>query len=150
MSTAGRPWLFDTNVYVATMREGLGGRTFARLTASAPRTFLSSVVSAELQAGARDAVGRRAVLQLTRRFARLGRIVVPTAASWDAAGDVMALILRRDPGLRAKVRGLWNDVLIALSARQIGATLVTADAEDYTLLRRHLRFSLEVVPPAAN
>jgi predicted nucleic acid-binding protein len=145
-----RPWLFDTNVYVATLREGLAGATFARLAQSAPRTFLSAVVSAELHAGARDAAARRAVLRLTRRFARLRRVVVPTAASWDAAGDVMALVLRRNPGLRTRVRGLWNDALIALSARQIGATLVTADAEDYTLLHGHLHFRLEVVPGIRN
>jgi predicted nucleic acid-binding protein len=146
MSTATRPWLFDTNVYVAALREGLGGHTFARLVESAPRTYLSAVVSAELHAGARDQAGRRAVLGLGRRFARLGRIVVPTATSWDAAGDVMAMIVRRAPGLRSKIRGLWNDALIALSARQIGATLVTADVEDYTLIRSYVRFSFEAAP----
>jgi predicted nucleic acid-binding protein len=151
MSTAkSRLWLFDTNIYVAALREGLGGPTFDRLTESAPRTYLAAVVSAELYAGARDRAGRRAVVKLSKRFARMGRIVVPTAASWDAAGEVMARIAREDPGVRSQVRALWNDALIAFCARQVGATVVTADTHDYTLLRKHVRFGLEVTTGARN
>ena len=35
----------------------------------------------------------------------------------------------------------WNDLLIALCARQVGATLVTQDAQDVELLRRYVRFA---------
>lgn len=140
----GARWMvFDTNVYVTALREGLGGATVRRLEDASPRTFLASVVSAELRAGALDAAGRRAVIELVHRFERLGRVVVPTAASWNDAGDVLARIARRDPGFRTRLRGLWNDALIALSARQVGATLVTANLDDFELLRRHVHFDLE-------
>lgn len=135
--------VFDTNIYVAALREGLSGASFGRLEEAAPRTFLASVVSAELRAGALDDAGRRTVIELVRRFERLGRVVVPTAGSWNDAGDVLAKIARREPGFRTKVRGLWNDALIALSARQIGATLVTENLDDFGLLRRYVRFELE-------
>lgn len=147
MSTRTEPYIFDSNVYVRALREGLAGPTFARLAEASPRTFLAAVVSAELHAGARDAIGRRAVAALTRRFAGLGRVVVPTAASWEAAGDLMAAIVRDEPAFRTRVRGLWNDTLIAMSARQIGATVVTGDAGDYRLLQRHVRFRLEMTAP---
>jgi predicted nucleic acid-binding protein len=140
--------VFDTNVYVAALREGLGGASFGRLEESAPRTFLASVVSAELRAGARDEVGRRTVGELVTRFARLGRVVVPTDGSWNDAGDILAQVARREPGLRTKVRGLWNDTLIALSVRQIGATLITENLRDFRLLRRYVRFELEAAPGA--
>jgi predicted nucleic acid-binding protein len=140
--------VFDTNVYVAALREGLAGASFARLVEAAPRTFLSSVVSAELRAGALDDAGRKAVVDLVRRFERLRRVVVPTAGSWNDAGDVLARIARREPGFRTKVRGLWNDALIALSARQIGATLVTENVRDFGLLRRYVRFQLDAAPAA--
>jgi predicted nucleic acid-binding protein len=42
---------------------------------------------------------------------------------------------------------LVRDVLIALTARTIGATLVTADAGDFEAIRALKRFSLQVVPP---
>ena len=140
--------VFDTNIYVAALREGLGGPSFGRLEEAAPRTFLASVVSAELRAGAVDDVGRRTVIELVKRFERLGRVVVPTAGSWNDAGDVLAKIARRQPGFRTKAHGLWNDALIALSARQIGATIVTGNRHDFGLLRRYVRFELQTVPVA--
>ncbi len=140
-------WMvFDTNIYVAALREGLDGASFDRLQQTAPRTFLVSVVSAELRAGTLDEAGRRAVLDLVRRFECLGRVVVPTARSWNDAGDLLAKIAHREPTVRAKLRGLWNDALIALSARQIGATVVTENLRDFGLLRRYVRFELEAAP----
>jgi predicted nucleic acid-binding protein len=138
-------WLvFDTNVYVAALREGVRGAAFARIRESAPRTFLASVVSAELRAGAVDQTGRSVVLELTERFDRLGRVVTPEARSWSLAGDVLGDIRRREPGMRDKIARLWNDALIALSARQIGASVVTGNVGDFELLRRFVRFDLEL------
>ena len=139
----GKWVLFDTNVYVAALREGVRGAAFARIRESAPRTFLASVVSAELRAGAVDQTGRSVVLELTDRFDRLGRIVTPEARSWSLAGDVLGDIRRREPGMRDKIARLWNDALIALSARQIGASVVTGNVGDFALLRRFVRFDLE-------
>jgi predicted nucleic acid-binding protein len=137
-------WLvFDTNVYVAALREGVRGAAFARIRESAPRTFLASVVSAELRAGAVDQTGRSVVLELTERFDRLGRVVTPEARCWSLAGDVLGDIRRREPGMRDKIARLWNDALIALSARQIGASVVTGNVGDFELLRRFVRFDLE-------
>ena len=139
----GKWVLFDTNVYVAALREGVRGAAFARIRESAPRTFLASVVSAELRAGAVDQTGRSVVLELTDRFDRLGRVVTPEARSWSLAGDVLGDIRRREPGMRDKIASLWNDALIALSARQIGAAVVTGNVGDFELLRRFVRFDLE-------
>ena len=139
----GKWILFDTNVYVAALREGVRGAAFARIRESAPRTFLAAVVSAELRAGAVDQTGRSVVLELTDRFDRLGRIVTPEARSWSLAGDVLGDIRRGEPGMRDKIARLWNDALIALSARQIGASVVTGNVGDFELLRRFVRFDLE-------
>ena len=140
---AGRRVVFDTNVYVAAVREGVSGSAFARIRESAPRTFLASVVSAELRAGAMDRTGRLVVLELIDRFDRLRRVVTPDARSWNLAGDVLGDIRRREPGLRARIASLWNDALIALSARQIGATVVTENVRDFELLRRFVRFDFQ-------
>jgi predicted nucleic acid-binding protein len=107
---------------------------------------LAAVVGAELRAGALDDTAMTIVADLLRRFERLGRIVVPTAGTWTDVGDTLARIARREPALRPKLRGLWNDALIALSARQIGATLVTENLRDFALLRRYTRFEIEPAP----
>jgi len=135
--------VFDTNVYVAALREGIDGAAFARIRDRTPRTFLASVVSAELRAGAVDRVGRLAVRELVEQFDRLGRIVTPDARSWNLAGDALGNIRRREPALRAKVTSLWNDALIALSARQIGASVVTGNVRDFELLHRFMPLDLE-------
>jgi len=140
---AGRWVVFDTNVYVAALREGIDGAAFARIRDRTPRTFLASVVSAELRAGAVDRVGRLAVRELVEQFDRLGRIVTPDARSWNLAGDALGNIRRREPALRAKVTRLWNDALIALSARQIGASVVTGNVRDFELLHRFMPLDLE-------
>ena len=139
----GKWILFDTNIYVAALREGVRGAAFARIRESAPRTFLASVVPAELRAGAMDQTGRPVVVELTDRFDRLGRIVTPEARSWSLAGDVLGDIRRGEPGLRDEIASLWNATLIALSARQIGASVVTANVGDFELLRRFVRFDFE-------
>jgi predicted nucleic acid-binding protein len=135
--------VFDTNVYVTALREGVAGASFGALRAMVPRTYLASVVSAELRAGAVDETGRAAVLDLTAPFERVGRVVTPDARSWNRAGDALAEICRREPRLRSGIRRLWNDALIALSAGQVGATLVTGNVEDFELLRRYVPFELQ-------
>jgi predicted nucleic acid-binding protein len=106
------------------------------------------VVSAELRAGARDDVARQVVHGFTIWAQRVGRLVTPTAASWERAGDVLARIRTREPRLGSGLGLLWNDLLIALSSRQIGARVVTADARDFELLRRYVEVDLEVVTEA--
>ncbi|MBI2203839.1 MAG: PIN domain-containing protein [Candidatus Rokubacteria bacterium] len=133
-------------MYVAALREGVDGPSFRRLETAMPHTVLAAVVAAELRAGAFDEAGRTAVLELVRRFDRVGRIVTPTAESWNDAGDILAKIARSEPRHRTKIRDLWNDALIALSARQIGARLVTENVGDFRLLRRYVRFELQAPP----
>ena len=52
----------------------------------------------------------------------------------------------RGTSLGGSARRSFTGLLIALSPHQIGATLATSDLEDFALLRRYLRFELEVIP----
>jgi len=54
-------------------------------------------------------------------------------------------IEERDKGWRSKLPALLNDVLIALCACRLGATLLTHNREDFRLIRRHRDFSLRVL-----
>ena len=48
----------------------------------------------------------------------------------------MALITRREPGRKPKVQQMLNDILLALSARRMGADLYTLNRENFKLIRR--------------
>jgi predicted nucleic acid-binding protein len=139
-------WLvFDTNVYIAAIQGGVFSLAFRTLEEKLPRTYLTSVVAGELLAGATTQGARRAVQQFIRRAHQVGRVATPTASAWERAGGLLGEIRRQEPHLRSKISTLWNDLLIALCARQIGATIVTHDVQDFQLLRRHVRFDLHIL-----
>jgi predicted nucleic acid-binding protein len=66
-------------------------------------------------------------------------------AVFDEAGLVLRAL--RLAGREIRRASLVNDVLIALTARSIGAMLYTADAEDFESIRQVRDFSLAVVRP---
>jgi predicted nucleic acid-binding protein len=144
-----RPLVFDTSVYVAAIRDGSASAASLHLQANLPWTYLASVVAAELRAGTITPAARRAVDRFGRRARAVGRVVTPTASSWDRAGDTLARIRAQEPHLRSKVTRLWNDVLIALCARQIGARVITCNARDFRLIRRYVIFDLAVLARSA-
>jgi predicted nucleic acid-binding protein len=72
-------------------------------------------------------------------------VIVPTYADWKEAGTILARIGRREPAQRTRLARLVNDVLLALCARQIGATLYTFNRQDFSLIARYTRFVLEVL-----
>jgi len=76
---------------------------------------------------------------------RTGRIVSPAFDDWVGASEIVTAIEGRDRGWRTKLPALLNDILIALCARRIGATLITYNGDDFRLIRRHRAFSLRVL-----
>ncbi len=140
--------LFDTNVYLRVLHSELYAHQhrerFSRL---APRTFLCSVVAGELYAGAVDIPGLRTVDRLLAPFAAVNRVVFPNHHDWVEMGRINAGLLLRYPRYRAKLMSLQNDILIAMSARRIGAAVVTENARDFQLIQEVAPFSLLVLRP---
>lgn len=66
--------LVDTSVYITAIRQGRQGQTGLQVIEWFPRTYLASVVSAELRAGVRSASGLREVLRFTDGFGRVGKL----------------------------------------------------------------------------
>ncbi|WP_438012066.1 PIN domain-containing protein [Sorangium sp. So ce321] len=104
--------------------------------------YLSAVVQMELRAGATTLPARRAVDHLGRAYRSAGRIVAPDAEVFDHAGRTLRRL--REAGREVRRASLVNDVLIALSARSLGATVLTAD-EHFDAIRAVLDFKLERV-----
>lgn len=126
----------DTNVWIDWLRrrarsELLTGPGFIR--------EVSSVVIMELRAGARSKDDRRAVDALMKA----PRLIVPSARMWLELGQVL-FDLRRS-GFDVSSASFVNDVLIALSCRHAGATLLTANAGDFGAIARVVDFEFRVV-----
>jgi len=98
----------------------------------------------ELRAGAETRPARRLLDRLIRAHTASSRLVAPSAAVFDEAGLVLRTL--RMAGREVRRASLVNDVLIALTARRMGAALYTTDAEDFEAIRRVRDFALEVVP----
>jgi predicted nucleic acid-binding protein len=103
------------------------------------------VVAYELFVNARDARTQTLVQEFTRPMVRTARVVSPTFDDWIEASRIVTAIEVKDRGWRSKLPSLLNDILIALCARRIGATLLTHNRDDFRLIRRHKDFSLRVL-----
>jgi predicted nucleic acid-binding protein len=134
--------LLDTNVYVDWInRRGYENVVFERDTVK----YLSAVVLMELRAGAFSPRDRRLVRRLQDAFDRSGRILPPSRTVFAEAGDILRA-LQAGSGYRiGGSHSIANDVLIALSARSIGATVVTQNERDYRAIQAIRSFRLAIV-----
>jgi Predicted nucleic acid-binding protein, contains PIN domain len=99
----------------------------------------------ELRAGAVSPDDRRIVQRIQAKFAGARRILVPSGTVFVEAGDVLRqLRLKRGFNI-GNARSIVNDVLIALSARSIGATVATQNERDYRAIQSISPFHLLVV-----
>ncbi len=142
--------ILDTNVYVSACRSEATRTQFrATFFPLLPVTFLAAVVAYELRVDAADRSTDRLVQEFIEPMERADRCVAPTFADWIDAAAIVTAILDRDRSWRSKLPALLNDILIALCARRIGATLLTYNAQDFRLIRRHKEFALRVLAPGA-
>lgn len=138
-------YLLDTNVYLEASRSEEKKTQFRKtFFPLLPATFLSAVVAYELYVNAQDRRTRSLVQEFIHPMERTGRVVSPTFADWVEASEVVTAIEEKDRGWRSKLPALLNDILIALCARRIGATLFTYK-EDFRLIHRHKDFSLHIL-----
>ena len=135
--------VIDTNLYIDWLRAGRHeGILFEREAVK----YLSAVVVHELYAGAYSSHDRRVERGVVATFDRAERILVPSGAIYEDAGHVLRALNQSRGHRMAGSPSLTNDVLIALSARSIGATVVTSNARDFAAIREVRPFKLTVVP----
>jgi len=127
--------VIDTSVYVETLRSG---RFRDALLALPFLVRVSAVVVAELARGARSRQATRFVESLSRGFPP----VAPTDQDWLRSGRLVRMLADRHGYEINKVREIHFDVLIALTARRLGATLITCNAGDFQAIREVLPFKL--------
>jgi len=134
--------VIDTNVYVDWINRGGYEDVLVQ-----PDTvkYLSAVVMMELRAGAFSRRDRLFLKGLETAFEKAGRVLLPSRAVFAEAGDALRS-LQGLPGYRiGPSHSIANDVLIALSARSIGATVITQNERDYRAIEAVKPFRLAVV-----
>lgn len=124
----------DTSVYSENFRTG---RFTLPLMRSRFVFRCSSVVLRELRRGAKS----RLELKFVRDLWRRSKVLAPTETEWLKAGELLNLIRRRERFDLQRTRELAFDLLNALSARRIGATVVTRDRADFETIGRFCPFN---------
>ncbi len=138
-----RRLVFDTNIYIDWINQG---EHTDLLFQPAVVKYLSSVVLMELRAGAFRARDVRLLDRLEVAFGKASRLLVPSRGAWSIAGNVLRR-LQAKRGYNLDGRGaIANDVLLAVSAREIGAFVVTQNARDFRAIAATYPFGLIVVP----
>lgn len=149
MAAAGRrPFVLDTNCFVDASRTDAAAAAFAEFCAwAAPRLYLSTVVAAELRAGAGSTADRRILERhVLSPFTRRGRLVNPSPAAWADLGVTLATLVEDDGlVLREVRRSFVFDILIARSCREIGATLISRNVTGLSRIAKV--FSFDFVEP---
>jgi predicted nucleic acid-binding protein len=129
--------IFDTSILIDDLRTGRHQQKIQSITGLI-RT--SSVVLAELSRGAT----RKAEHEFLRALSKNHPILTPTEKNWLESGQILANI-RADRGFMPdKLRDLHFDVLIALTARSLGARLITSNRDDFELINSYRKLRLEI------
>lgn len=127
--------VIDTSVYVEHFRHG---KYREDLQKGIFLTRNSSVVLAELYRGCHTKEELNLIEELSDDFA----IVTPTKQIWLESGKLLARLAEREGYQPEKLKDLHFDVLIALSARSIGAFLITNNRRDFEEIKKLKDFKL--------
>ena len=136
-------YALDTNLYIRAIRDAAFGAEVESFYARhSPRIHLSSVVFHELLVGANSPVRAREVrAEIARPIEKKNRIVTPSHAAWDKAGEVLSLLAERHGMQRSSMpRAFVNDTLIAVSCAEAGVTLLTDNVGDFERLKPFVAF----------
>ncbi len=127
--------VLDTSVSIENFRTG----RFTQKIIESPFLFRGiSTVIHELLRGARRLEEREFAVDLAANL----RLYTPTERIWLDSGEIVARLAVANDYERRKIQELSFDVLIALIARSIGATVITLNGQDFENIGQYRRFRL--------
>ena len=138
-----RLFALDTSLYIDAERTDAGAAALGAFVAARTAfVVLSAVVAQALRAG----VTRPALTEWVERetlgpYERRGRIIVPSYWAWKETGRILSRLC----GNGLPPRSFINDVLLAMSCREAGVVLVTANLRDFERIAKVRKF--DFVPP---
>ena len=128
--------VFDTNVYIGIFNHGIY-RT--EINGFNKIIYLVHPVLHELWTGAKGKNEVKHLIRFGESFIKLERLVSPTDSTQILIGKVCQK-LRLSGKLDPSCPRIYNDVSIALLARQIGAIVVTRNIADFVKISRIVDF----------
>lgn len=139
----GRKVLLDTNVFIDYLRAELHAAWVFGGKENIVR-FVSAVVLMELHLGATTPKREKAVARVAAVFPKK-RVIAPAAHLFPRAGRLFRKLYGESFGDSDRL-GPMNDLLIALTAREIGATVVTSNVAEFNRIADELP-GLQVLSP---
>jgi predicted nucleic acid-binding protein len=136
MSAARRRFVLDTNIFVRAAHDPAWSEQLERFHAAfAPFEALSAVVVQELRAGVHGAAADILQKSLVGPFEKRNRLIVPGYSAWKTAGEVLSDLVHQGSQRWTTIsRSFVNDVLLAMSCREVGAVLVTLNEADFATI----------------
>ncbi len=128
--------IFDANIYIGIFNRGLYQD---EINAFNKIMYLVHPVLHELWMGAKGVREIKHMMRFSKAFIRLGRLVKPEPATQMLIGRVCQR-LRATGKLDPKNPRNYKDICIALLARQIGATVVTDNIDDFRSIKEVIAF----------
>jgi len=138
-----RKFVLDTQLFIQAFRDQEANETLQTFHRNfSPFEYLSVIVAQELRAGIRRPQDRKRLEDnVLGIFDRAGRMVTPSENAWHRSGDVLAEMARKEGLEIARLsKAFANDVLLALSCREAGCTLVTDNLRDFERIGRFVPF----------
>ncbi len=135
--------LLDTNVFIDYLRTGAHSEWVWGRHGQITR-FLSAIVLMELRLGADSPRRKRAVDRIQAAFPS-ERVLAPSPPLFGRAAELFIRLYGNRPTPVDRL-GPVNDLLIALTAWRIGATVVTSNLNEFQRIAGFLR-GLSVVAP---
>lgn len=134
---AGKIIIFDTSIFIEHLRTN---KYIGHLQNVTGLIRNSAVVISELLRG----VARQAELDFVSTLVKNHPILTPTERNWIESGEILSKIYKDRGFSPEKLKDLHFDVLIALTARNHGAILITSNKTDFELIRTYRDFHLKV------
>ena len=126
-----RKIVIDTDIYIDLFNEG---RHVEMVNAFVNITYLAHPVLHELWMGVKGRPEIKALKTWQDTFIRLKRLIIPNSATLILVG-LACQKLRSSGKLDPVHPKIYNDITIAALARQIGATVLTKNKNDYKLIQ---------------
>ncbi|MFQ6039344.1 MAG: type II toxin-antitoxin system VapC family toxin [Candidatus Poribacteria bacterium] len=122
--------IIDTNIYIDYFNSGKHAQIIYQ--EGYPQVIhVSSIVLMELMAGSFSRTEVAIVNNIVKVAKSANKIVTPIYTDYVEAGRILVKLQSEKGYDLKKAYSLTNDVLIALSARRIGATVVTQNRRDF-------------------
>ena len=135
--------VIDTCVYIDLFNKGWYQHEFDGFE---KLMYLAYPVLHELWIGAKGHREKQHLRRFAQTFIRLKRLILPEPSTQVKIG-IVCNKLYASGKLNPKYPKIYNDICIALLSRQIGATLLTRNLQDFVQIHEVIDFKYRAVTP---